>query len=71
MQGMGGIGKTMLARALCYDWVVQQAFLDGIFWFAIGKESQLSFAELLEITYSRRSFGFSTSLVFKRICPVF
>jgi TIR domain/NB-ARC domain len=41
MQGMGGIGKTVLAQALCRDEVVQQAFPDGIFWFAIGKESQL------------------------------
>ena len=43
MQGMGGIGKTVLAQALCRDEVVQQAFPDGIFWFAIGKESQLDF----------------------------
>ena len=43
MQGMGGIGKTVLAQALCCDKVVQQAFPDGIFWFAIGKESQLAF----------------------------
>ena len=38
MQGMGGIGKTVLAEAICRDEVVQQAFPDGIFWFAIGKE---------------------------------
>jgi hypothetical protein len=43
MQGMGGIGKTILAEALCRDEVVQQAFPDGIFWFAIGKESQIDF----------------------------
>ena len=43
MQGMGGMGKTVLAQALCRDEVVQQAFPDGIFWFAIGKESQLDF----------------------------
>jgi WD40 repeat protein len=43
MQGMGGIGKTVLAQALCRDEVVQQAFPDGIFWFAVGKESQLDF----------------------------
>jgi hypothetical protein len=43
MQGMGGIGKTVLAQALCRDEVVQQAFPDGIFWFAIGKESQMDF----------------------------
>jgi hypothetical protein len=43
MHGMGGIGKTVLAQALCHDDVVQQAFPDGIFWFAIGRESQLDF----------------------------
>ena len=37
MQGMGGIGKTVLVEALCHDEVVQQAFPDGIFWFSIGK----------------------------------
>jgi ATP/maltotriose-dependent transcriptional regulator MalT len=36
MQGMGGIGKTVLAQALCHDEVVQQAFPDGIFWFSIA-----------------------------------
>lgn len=38
--GMGGIGKTVLARALCADEVVQQAFPDGIVWLTIGKESR-------------------------------
>ena len=36
---MGGIGKTVLAQALCHDEVVQQAFPDGIVWITIGKES--------------------------------
>ena len=48
MQGMGGIGKTVLAQALCHDEVVQQAFPDGIFWFAIGKESQLDFSSRMK-----------------------
>jgi WD40 repeat protein len=39
LQGMGGIGKTVLAQALCHDDVVQQAFPDGIVWVTIGKES--------------------------------
>ena len=37
--GMGGIGKSVLAQALCQDEVVQQAFPDGIIWIAAGKES--------------------------------
>jgi WD40 repeat protein len=39
LEGMGGIGKTVLAQALCHDPVVQQAFPDGVVWITIGKES--------------------------------
>ena len=39
LEGMGGIGKTVLAQALSYDEVVQQAFPDGIVWVSIGRES--------------------------------
>ena len=39
LKGMGGIGKTVLAQALCHDEVVQQAFPDGIIWITAGKES--------------------------------
>jgi WD40 repeat protein len=46
--GMGGIGKTVLAQALCHDEVVRQAYADGIFWFGIGRESNLRFDERLE-----------------------
>jgi hypothetical protein len=38
LEGMGGIGKTVLAQALSYDEVVQQAFPDGIVWVSIGRE---------------------------------
>ncbi|MSV29537.1 MAG: TIR domain-containing protein, partial [Bryobacterales bacterium] len=48
LQGMGGIGKTTLAQALCHDEVVRHAYPDGIFWFSIGKESNLSFDERME-----------------------
>jgi hypothetical protein len=40
LAGMGGIGKTVLAQALCRDEVVQQAFPDGIAWVTAGKESK-------------------------------
>ncbi len=40
LQGMGGIGKTVLAQALCRDEVVQQAFPDGIAWVTVGREAQ-------------------------------
>src|SRR5271157_5561593 len=39
LEGMGGIGKTVLAQALCHDEVVQQAFPDGVVWITIGKEA--------------------------------
>jgi hypothetical protein len=36
--GMGGIGKTVLATALCRNTAVQRAFPDGIAWITIGRE---------------------------------
>ena len=48
LQGMGGIGTTVLAQALCHNEVVQHAYPDGIFWFTIGKESRLRFDERIE-----------------------
>jgi hypothetical protein len=38
VQGMGGLGKTILAQALCRDEIVQQAFPDGVVWITVGKE---------------------------------
>jgi hypothetical protein len=37
--GMGGIGKTILAQALCHDQVMQQAYPDGIIWVTAGNNS--------------------------------
>ena len=36
----GGIGKTVLAQALCRDEVVQQAFPDGIVWITAARDSR-------------------------------
>jgi predicted alpha/beta hydrolase family esterase len=36
IQGMGGLGKNILAQALCHDEVVQQAFPDGVAWITVG-----------------------------------
>src|SRR5271157_4949024 len=41
VQGMGGIGKTVLAAALAYDSEVRQAFADGIYWLTIGQKPNL------------------------------
>lgn len=40
LAGMGGIGKTVLAQALCSDVQVQRRFPDGIIWLSIGQESE-------------------------------
>jgi hypothetical protein len=38
LKGMAGIGKTVLAQALCFDEIIQAAFPDGIVWIPIGKD---------------------------------
>jgi WD40 repeat protein len=45
LHGMGGIGKTVLAKALTEDEVVQRAFPDGIVWVTAGKERKRDFIE--------------------------
>jgi WD40 repeat protein len=41
LQGMGGIGKTVLASALARDEEVQSAFPDGIYWLTLGQHSNV------------------------------
>ncbi len=38
VQGMGGLGKSVLAAALAHDKEVQAAFPDGIFWLTFGQK---------------------------------
>jgi WD40 repeat protein len=45
LTGMGGIGKTVLAKALTEDEVVRRAFPDGIVWITAGKERKRDFIE--------------------------
>jgi len=37
LRGAGGYGKTTLARALCHDKRIQEAFDDGILWVTMGE----------------------------------
>src|SRR5215471_4331583 len=41
VQGMGGIGKTVLAAALAHDSDVRQAFPDGVYWLTVGQTPNL------------------------------
>jgi hypothetical protein len=43
LAGMGGIGKTVLAKALTEDEVTQRAFPDGIIWITAVKDSKRDF----------------------------
>jgi hypothetical protein len=40
--GMGGIGKTVMARALCDDEAIQAAFPHGILWATLGQTPDLT-----------------------------
>lgn len=41
LHGMGSIGKSVMARALCEDSAVQAAFPDGILWATVGQQPDL------------------------------
>ena len=55
LEGMGGIGKTILAQALSHDEVVQQAFPDGVIWSTTGKEPTYDLATRMKEV--RRALG--------------
>src|SRR5690606_21036259 len=42
LQGMGGIGKTVLAAALCRECDVRYSFPDGVFWVEVGQTPQIA-----------------------------
>jgi len=41
IQGMGGIGKSVITNALARDYVIRRSFPDGIFWLHFGTEPDL------------------------------
>jgi WD40 repeat protein len=38
LRGAGGYGKTTLARAICHDERIQDAYHDGVLWVTLGEE---------------------------------
>ncbi|MCY7391160.1 MAG: hypothetical protein LH647_06565, partial [Leptolyngbyaceae cyanobacterium CAN_BIN12] len=36
VQGMGGLGKSVLAASVAHDAEVQRAFPNGVFWLTVG-----------------------------------
>lgn len=57
LQGAGGYGKTTLARALCHDERIQEAFDDGILWVTLGQnpgDLTLKLVELIEVLSGER-----------------
>lgn len=42
VQGMGGLGKTVVAASVCRDSDVQKAFPDGIYWLTFGMQPQVT-----------------------------
>ena len=46
LRGMGGIGKTTLAIALCHDKQIIDAFPDGILWATLGPQADLLSAQV-------------------------
>ncbi|MDH5587926.1 MAG: TIR domain-containing protein, partial [Nitrospirota bacterium] len=41
LKGAGGYGKTTLAKGLCHDERIQDAFHDGILWVTLGEEPNI------------------------------
>jgi TIR domain-containing protein/NB-ARC domain-containing protein len=49
LEGMGGIGKSVLAAALCQDEVIQAAFPDGVIWVTLGREPGNLVSQMTEV----------------------
>ncbi len=62
LRGAGGYGKTTIARAICHDERIQEAFDDGILWVTLGENPGLDrliglVADLIDIlTHERPTF---------------
>jgi WD40 repeat protein len=62
LRGAGGYGKTTLARALCHDERVQEAFDAGILWVTLGERPDNLVNKVEELIYalSHEKVGFTS-----------
>ena len=61
LRGAGGYGKTTLARAICHDERIQEAFDDGILWVTLGENPGSLLGKVEDLIYilSRERPGFT------------
>ncbi len=61
LRGAGGYGKTTMARAICHDERIQEAFDDGILWVTLGENPGNLLGRLEDLIYilSHERLGFS------------
>ena len=61
LRGAGGYGKTTMAKALCHDERIQQAFDDGILWVTLGEHPGNLVGKVEDVIYtlSRERPGFT------------
>ncbi len=62
LKGAGGYGKTTMAKALCHDQRIQDAFDDGILWITLGENpgDLIGCVEDLIVTLGNERPGFTT-----------
>src|SRR6266496_253328 len=51
LRGAGGYGKTTMARAICHDERVQEAFDDGILWVTLGENPDNLIGKVEDLIY--------------------
>src|SRR6266568_3253400 len=63
LRGAGGYGKTTMAKALCHDERIQQAFDDGILWVTLGEKPANLVGKVEDLIYllSHERPGFTDS----------
>jgi hypothetical protein len=61
LRGAGGYGKTTIAKAICHDERIQEAFDDGILWVTLGEHPDDLVGKVEDLIYilSRERFDFS------------